>query len=98
MEGRKGIIVITEDSYSNKIYLDKQNVTVETSYRLNFEADRTCGYTRVFTGKVLETEPDDEVYEIYMELHECGLTAEQVEDKERKIVEEIKSGKLDVTF
>lgn len=86
------------DYYSKRIYLEKKNVTVDTSYRLNFDADRTCGFTRVFPGKVDNPTEDDELYEIYMELHECGLTIPQVEEKANKIVKEIESGELDVSF
>lgn len=87
-----------DDYYSKRIYIEDRNVTVDTSYRLNFDADRTCGFTRVFVGKVENPTQDDEMYEIYMELHECGLNMQQVGEKANKIVEEIKSGKLDVTF
>ena len=89
---------MADDYYSERKYLEEQNVTVETSYRLNFDADRTCGFTRVFTGKVEKASPDDEAYEIYMELHECGLSLEQVKEKENKVIKEIKEGKLDVSF
>ena len=89
---------MADDYYSKRVYLEEQNVTVDTSYRLNFDADKTCGSTRVFIGKVENPSQDDELYEIYMELHECGLNMEQVHDKEKKVIEEIKSGKLDVSF
>lgn len=87
-----------DDYYSKRIYLDAKDVTVDTSYRLNFDADRTCGFTRVFVGKVENPTQDDELYEIYMELHECGLSIEQVEKKAGKVIEEINTGKLDVSF
>lgn len=86
------------DYYSKRVYIEEKKVTVDTNYRLNFDADRTCGFTRVFPGKVETPTDDDELYEIYMELHECGLTIEQVEEKANKIIEEIKTGKLDVSF
>ncbi len=89
---------MADDYYSKRIFVEEKNVTVDTSYRLNFDADRTCGFTRVFMGKVENPTPDDELYEIYMELHECGLTMEQVQAKADKVIEEIKSGKLDVSF
>ncbi len=89
---------MADDYYSERIYLEEQNVTVETNYRLNFDADRTCGFTRVFSGKVEKPSPEDEMYEIYMELHECGLNLEQVKEKENKVIKEIKEGKLDVSF
>ncbi len=87
-----------DDYYSKRIYIEEKDVTVDTSYRMNFDADRTCGFTRVFVGKVENPTQDDEMFEIYMELHECGLTKEQVEEKAKKVVEEIKTGKLDVSF
>ncbi|MCL4336760.1 MAG: hypothetical protein M1129_00445 [Candidatus Thermoplasmatota archaeon] len=89
---------MAEDYYSERIYLDDKDVTVETNYRLYFDADKTCGFTRVFSGKVLTPSPEDEMYEIYMELHECGLTLDQVKVKESKVISEIREGKLDVSF
>lgn len=89
---------MAEDYYSERTYIEEKNVTVETNYRLNFDADRTCGFTRVFNGKVETPSPDDELYEIYMELHECGLTLEKVREKENKVISEIREGKLDVSF
>lgn len=86
------------DYYSERTYLEEKNVTVETNYRLNFDADRTCGFTRVFSGKVENPTPEDELYELYMELHECGLTLDQVREKESKVIKEIRDGKLDVSF
>jgi hypothetical protein len=89
---------MADDYYSERTYLKENDVTVETNYRLNFDADKTCGFTRVFSGKVENPSPEDELYEVYMELHECGLTLEQVKEKENKIIKEIKEGKLDVSF
>ena len=86
-----------DDIYSEKIYLDEFDVTVETSYRLNFDAEKTCGFSRVFKGRVDGT-PDEETYEIYMELYECGLTREKIEQNLEKLVKDIKAGKVDVTF
>lgn len=86
-----------DDIYSEKIYLDEFDVTVEASYRLNFDAEKTCGFSRVFKGKIDGT-PDEEIYEIYMELYECGLTKEKIEQNLGKLVKDIKDGKLDVTF
>ncbi len=89
---------MAEDYYSERTYLEDKDVTVETNYRLYFDADRTCGFTRVFSGKVLNPSPEDEMYEIYMELHECGLTLDQVKDKKNKVISEIREGRLDVSF
>lgn len=89
---------MADDYYSKRTYLEEKNVTVETNYRLNFDADRTCGFTRVYSGKVETPGPEDEFFEIYMELHECGLNLQQVEEKEKKVIDEIRTGKLDVSF
>ncbi|MEM0157023.1 MAG: hypothetical protein QXN26_03030 [Thermoplasmataceae archaeon] len=88
---------MVEDIYVKKEYLMEQDVTVETNYRLGFDADRTCGFSRVFKGHMNE-EQGDENYEIYQELYECGLDSEEVEKRHRKIVQEILEGRIDVSF
>ena len=35
---------MVEDIYVKREYLKDQDVTVETNYRLGFDADRTCGF------------------------------------------------------
>ncbi|MEM0158350.1 MAG: hypothetical protein QW812_02420, partial [Thermoplasmataceae archaeon] len=81
--------------YSRK-YIDSFDVTVETNYRLNFDADRTCGSIRVYKGNPSTSE--EEIYEIYQELLECGLTEAKIIERESRVIEEIMDGRLDVTF
>ncbi|HLH86085.1 MAG TPA: hypothetical protein VKU79_04400 [Thermoplasmataceae archaeon] len=84
-----------DDNYYSVQYMEDSDVTVETNYRLNFDADRTCGYVRVYKGKMRD---DDELYEIYQELLECGLSESEVRDRQSKVIQEIREGKIDVTF
>lgn len=79
-------------------YLPELDISVELEYRLNFEADRSCGFVRVYKGNIKEMEFDEgeEVYEIYMELFECGLSEEQVQKNYERIVNEIKSGEIEI--
>ena len=42
--------------------------------------------------------PEDENYEIYQELYECGLNSEEVEKRHMKVVQEILEGRIDVDF
>lgn len=72
-----------------------KNVVVELYYRLNFDGDRTCGYTKIFQATLDQTE-DEEPYEIYMELYECGLSETEAVKRYEKIIDEVKSGKIDV--
>ncbi|EQB72396.1 MAG: hypothetical protein AMDU1_APLC00009G0034 [Thermoplasmatales archaeon A-plasma] len=88
---------MVEDIYVKREYLKDQDVTVETNYRLGFDADRTCGFSRVFKGR-LDDKPEDENYEIYQELYECGLNSEEVEKRHMKVVQEILEGRIDVDF
>ncbi|QRF76419.1 hypothetical protein Thermo_01941 [Thermoplasmatales archaeon] len=75
--------------------LEEKNVTVELYYKLNFDGDRTCGYTKIF--QVDQTVKDDEEpYEIYMELYECGLSESEAVERFNKVVGEVRSGKIDV--
>ena len=88
---------MVEDIYVKREYLKDQDVTVETNYRLGFDADRTCGFSRVFKGR-LDDKLEDENYEIYQELYECGLKSEEVEKRHMKVVQEILEGRIDVDF
>jgi repressor of nif and glnA expression len=75
--------------------IDDKNVVVELYYRLNFDADRTCGYTKIFQASIDQSE-DEEPYEIYMELYECGLKSEEAVRRFEKVIEDVKTGKIDV--
>jgi hypothetical protein len=74
--------------------MEEKNLTLEISYRLNYE-DKACGSIRIFDGQI---DPEKDNYELYMELLECGLTSEQVEERVKKMEDEINSGKLDLTL
>lgn len=88
---------MAEDIFLKRTFVREKNVTVETSYRLGFDGDRTCGYSRIYRGEISETQ-DEENYEIYQELYECGLSREEVEKRDRKLLDEVINGKIDVDF
>ncbi|GGM74406.1 hypothetical protein GCM10007108_10420 [Thermogymnomonas acidicola] len=71
------------------------NVTLHTRYRFNFDGGRTCGFIRVIGG---EPGGDEEDYELYMEVLECGLTPEKVDEAEERVVREIREGRIDVSL
>lgn len=75
-------------------YITEKNVTVDLSYRLNFDGTRSCGQISVFMGK----KDEEENFEIYSELLECGLKRNDVEKRFQKVVDEIIEGKIDVEF
>ncbi len=75
-------------------FMEERDLTLEISYRLNYE-DKACGSIRVFSGQV---DPEKDNYELYMELIECGLTSEQVNERVKKMEDEINSGKLDLSL
>ncbi len=72
-----------------------KKVKVELYYRLNFTADKSCGYIKIFSE---QSEREEEDFEIYMEHLECGLTKDQVHTKLDKVISEIHNGDLDVQF
>ncbi|MCL4341469.1 MAG: hypothetical protein M1431_05185 [Candidatus Thermoplasmatota archaeon] len=88
---------MVDDTYSRVTFLREKDVTVEVNYRLGFDADRTCGYSRIYKGEISDSQ-DEENYEIYQELYECGLSVEEVEKRYRKLIDEVLEGKIDVDF
>jgi hypothetical protein len=90
-------VIQLDDSYHDITYLKEFDVSVETFYKLDFDGDRTCGFSRIYKGKMSE-DPLDENYEIYQELYECGLKKEEVENRRDKLISEIKDKKIDVDF
>ncbi|MHB1492489.1 MAG: hypothetical protein ACYCR7_03695 [Thermoplasmataceae archaeon] len=76
-------------------YIEKENVTVNASYRLNFDAERHCGYIKVYYGSKVNFEED---FELYLELLDCGMNEKQVEERINKLISEIESGKIDVSI
>ncbi len=84
-----------DDHFSKRTYLKDKDVTVETFYRMNFSGERSCGYLQILKG---DSKGDKEAFEIYKELVECGLSRKDIEERHKKFVEEIESGKLDVTL
>ncbi|MEM0156043.1 MAG: hypothetical protein QW597_05530 [Thermoplasmataceae archaeon] len=86
---------MTEELIRKREKVDEKNVVVELYYRLNFNADKTCGYTKIFQASIDGSE-DEERYEIYMELYECGLKPEEANRRFEKVIDDVKSGKIDV--
>lgn len=82
-----------DDHFSKRTYLRDKDVTVETFYRMNFSGERSCGYLQILRG---DPKGDEEAFEIYKELIECGLSRKELGERHKKIVDEIESGKLDV--
>ena len=83
------------DLIRKSVYIDARDVTVEVEYRLNFEGARSCGYIKVIKGIPKE---EEEQYEIYMELLNCGLSIADLDGAVDKVRSEIEDGKLDVDF
>ncbi len=84
-----------EDLLRKTVAFDDLKVEVELYYKLNFDAEKSCGYIKVFNNT---SQREDEKFEVYMELLECGLNEATVTKKLDTVVHEIKSGNLDVTF
>lgn len=76
-------------------YYENLDVTFEFRYRLNFTEDKTCGYTRIYKGKMDE---EDENYEIYMEYYECGLNREEALSRLEVLIRDVEAGKVDIDF
>ncbi len=74
-------------------YIESLDLTFEFRYRLNFTEEKSCGFTKVYKGKLAE---DDENYELYMEMYECGLTKEQALSKFERVIKEVEQGELDL--
>jgi hypothetical protein len=84
-----------EDLLHETIGLDDHKIEVEFYYKLNFDADKSCGYIKVFNNT---SKREEEKFEVYMELLECGMDSNAVTKKVDSVIADIKSGKLDVTF
>ena len=84
-----------EDLLHKTVDLEDNKIVVELYYKLNFDADKSCGYIKVFNNV---SQREDEKFEVYMELLECGLDSKTVTKKMDSVIAEIKSGKLDVIF
>jgi hypothetical protein len=82
-----------EELIKKSVFVEDDNVTIEVIYRLDFDAERSCGSLKIFSGKLSE---EEENYEIYMELLDCGLSKEDLDQIIAKTIDEIKTGKLDV--
>ncbi|MGC8506084.1 MAG: hypothetical protein ACP5NK_05185 [Thermoplasmata archaeon] len=82
-----------DDLIRKSVYVNSENVTLELSYRMNFDAEKSCGSLKIFSGSPSE---DEENYEIYMELLDCGMSVEELDSVIAKTLDQIKSGKLDV--
>lgn len=73
-------------------YEESLDLSFEFRYRLNFMEDKSCGYSKVYKGKLSE---DEENFELYMELYECGLSKEEALKRFEKLIVDTKEGKLD---
>jgi molybdopterin synthase catalytic subunit len=81
--------------YIHKLeFMEEKNLTLEISYRLNYE-DKACGSIRIFSGQI---DPEKDNYELYMELLECGLTEDEVNKRVAKMEEEINQDKIDLSL
>lgn len=89
-------IINDMSDYIKKLeYMEDYDITIELTYRLNFNNERSCGGVKIYSGKINE---DKENYEIYMELYECGLNENEVNKRYNKLIDEIKTGKIDVSL
>lgn len=70
-----------------------QDITCVLNYRLNFDGEKACGSVAVYSGPLQE---DNENYEAYLELLECGLKEEEVEKRFQNVIRETREGKIDV--
>ena len=75
-------------------FIESRNVTVAGTYRYNFDAARSCGAITVYQGKNI----NDESFEVYSELLECGLDEENFKTRFNKVCDEVEKGILDVSF
>jgi hypothetical protein len=82
-----------EDLIRKSVFVEGDSVTIEVSYRLDFDAEKSCGSLKIFSGKPSEEEDN---YEIYMELLDCGMSKEDLDQIIAKTIDQIKTGKLDV--
>ena len=81
------------DLIRKSVYVDSKDVNIEVEYRLNFEGSRSCGFIKVLKGRPTK---DEEQYEIYMELLECGLSLSELDKALDRVRDEIENGILDV--
>lgn len=76
-------------------YIENLDLTFEFRYRLNFAEEKSCGYSKIYKGKLTE---DDENYEIYMEYYECGLSENEALSRLELLIRDVENGKIDVDF
>ncbi len=76
-------------------YIELPSVTLVLNYRLNFDGERSCGSVVVYNGQMKD---DEENFESYMELLECGLSEEEVMKRFNRVISDVREGKIDVVF
>ncbi|MCL4329857.1 MAG: hypothetical protein M1533_02495 [Candidatus Thermoplasmatota archaeon] len=81
------------DLIRKSVYIAGKDVNIEVEYRLNFQGSKSCGFIKVLRGRPMK---DEEQYEIYMELLECGLSLPELNKAMDKVKDEIENGVLDV--
>lgn len=84
-----------KDQIRESVEIKELGVTVELQYRLNFDADKVCGFSHVYLTSQKDAE---EIFEIYKEYYECSLTEEEVMERFRDLVSDIREGRLTVSF
>lgn len=71
----------------------REDLYIEFSYRLNFDGDKSCGYSKVFSADPGGVE---EPFELYAEVYPCGMSEKEVMEKLNSLIQEIETGKLDL--
>ncbi len=83
------------DLYKNRVEIPEMNVIVELEYRLNFDAEKICGFSHVYLSSQKDAE---EIFEIYKEYYECSLKESEIEERFNSLVSDIKEGRLSVSL
>ncbi len=83
------------DLLIQSIEIRELGVTVEVQYRLNFDAEKICGFAHVYDTSHKDAE---EIFEIYKEYYECSLTEDQIIERFNVLVKDIREGRLSVSL
>ncbi|BAB59662.1 TVG0510164 [Thermoplasma volcanium GSS1] len=74
-------------------YIENKNVTVKLEYRLNYDAEKICGYIAVYEGDPSDKE---DPFEIYKEILDCNLKENDVRKMFERLIKEIDDGSIEV--
>ncbi len=80
------------DLIVQKEYIEGKNVTVKIAYRKNFTGEKICGYVNVYGGR----NDDDENYELYREVIECGLDEDGAMKVFYNMIRDIREGIIEL--